>query len=356
MKTKFIYLYLFLQLSFPVLAEINLLEQKNFINKPLPHFDWYTDDGHFIPAKDALKKRGNYFDFIYPEAKKDLRFLYTALGPFPVNEMTGYRLNITVQQMHRTFKSMYKIVYLQEDKVLNTDSIFNLRKDLPGAAISVSKDFGTPEHANKIKVLLCVASYEDYLNKKHRLTFHKITLEKLNPILSSPRLKPYLDQNLSFLTDFEDMPLGAIDPQKTKAYFGKGKDYKGRWHSIDADIVSDKGNQCMRLVRKNKAFQYPRFSTKRLPLYYNSTLTLKAKVKGKGEIRLGLWWISGRFSFDHFHGNKITLTDQWTEVEVSRSCIDAQARAAVWAVNFGPENDVELFIDDVRLELVSPVQ
>lgn len=245
---------------------------------------------------------------------------------------------------------------MHDDEVLSTDMIFNLRKDLPGAPISVSKKFGTPERANKIKVLLCVGSYDEYLSEKHKLTFHKLTLEKLDPILSSLSLKPYVGQNLAFLSDFEDMPIGEVDPSKVNAYFGRGKEAAATERSVDADIVLDNGNQCMRLVRSPGTHQYPRFKTKILPQYYNLTLTLKLKVKGTGSIRLGLWWVSGRFGFDHFYGNRIILTDQWREVEISRSCIDSQVTGALWALDFGPDHVTELFIDDVRLELTSPVQ
>ena len=85
-------------------------------------------------------------------------YAYTLLGPFPVQEMTAYRLKLTVQQRHQKIRSIYRIVYLHNGQVLSQDGLFNFRSDIPGAPLSISREFGTPKKANQIKLYIGAAS------------------------------------------------------------------------------------------------------------------------------------------------------------------------------------------------------
>ena len=153
--------------------------------------------------------------------------------------------------------------------------------------------------------------------------------------------------NLASDYDFSKYPEGDFN----KIYKGYGPKAK-KWSSVKAEIVKLDGENVLHIVRTPENYIYPFINLKPFPVdprHYFVKLTFKAK--GKGSFKPGLWWKRHAMNWDYYHGNNVTLTDEWQTVTLIHPCMTPNVKQATVSFTSGSV-DGEFWIKDLSVNLL----
>ena len=300
----------------------------------------------FIPFSQAIKqvKGSAIFVLPSPSAKpaEELNHRYAGFGPFPVKPNFRYVLSAGLELKYSCrmvfMATVYKEADPQHGQYIQLASLEN------NSFCKFEQEFITSADTDRMIFWIFITPVNKNPMAAGPAAFiSNFKIQEKGPVTATPDVQALYGKNLLKTEDFQSFQPGNPDYNALELYNREQNGYQ-------AKIVDcGEGLKALRVVYANGNYPYVHFISNDAPLYGQSA-RFSCRIRGKGKIRLGIWWKREFMNFYYQHADFYTLTAQWQDISVSYGCAEPLTQNAGCGITCSGDN-VEFEVSRVKFEL-----
>jgi len=335
-----------LLISGSIAAEINVLSTVKGIEQFIPgHPREINNKAEFLPAsKGIIKAEGGMFINI-PKNKSGGGFRYIGLGPIKLIPGSKYSLSCGLQTKYShnllILATFFKSGDLKQGRFVDLNNIAS------SSFVKMEKEFIVPPDTNRMILWLGVRPAKGRQLIIGPVAFIKdLKITRKAPLLAKAELDSLYGKNLLKIENFNDLPLGKVDLEQIQLVNRLTKPYKV---SI---VETEKGIKALAVSFNKGDYPYVHFLGKKFEAFGN-VLRFSCKIRGQGNISMGIWWRRKMIGTYYQHSKKITLNKGWQDISMLYACNEPLTDSAVASITCR-DGKLNFELANVKLSILKP--